>query len=94
MSIRKRTWKTKDGPKTAWVVDYKSHQQAAADTVATLAAGYRQQLGYYAAGITRLWPERRVRCFLLFTHCRLLHEIDITEPTAIGTAHPLPSLGR
>ncbi len=23
MSIRKRTWETKDGPKEAWVVDYK-----------------------------------------------------------------------
>ncbi len=66
------------GPESAWVVDYKTHQHAKAETVADLAASYHQQLGYYSAGIQRLWPEKTVRSFLLFTACGLLHELDNT----------------
>lgn len=66
------------GPESAWVVDYKTHQHAKAETVADLAASYHQQLGYYSAGIQRLWPEKTVRGFLLFTACGLLHELDNT----------------
>jgi ATP-dependent exoDNAse (exonuclease V) beta subunit len=66
------------------VVDYKSHQQADSETTAALASSYRQQLDYYAIGVKRLWPERRVRRFLLFTHPQLLHEIESTEPLVVG----------
>jgi ATP-dependent helicase/nuclease subunit A len=63
-----------------WIIDYKSHRHANAQNAAALAEGYRQQLGYYADGVSRLWPELTVRSFLLFTAPRLLHEV-----TAPGT---------
>jgi len=62
-----------------WVIDYKSHRNADAQNTATLAAGFRQQLGYYADGVSRLWPEHRVRSFLLFTAPRLLQEVSGVE---------------
>jgi ATP-dependent helicase/nuclease subunit A len=57
-----------------WVIDYKTHRQATRENLATLATPYQQQLRYYAEGVARLWPGRRVRTFLLFTHCRELFE--------------------
>jgi ATP-dependent helicase/nuclease subunit A len=64
------------GEEEIWVIDYKTHRQASRDNLPALAAPYRQQLRYYAQGVARLWPERRVRTFLLFTHCRELFEIS------------------
>jgi ATP-dependent helicase/nuclease subunit A len=48
------------------IVDYKTHRQAAGNLPA-LAAHYAGQMAYYAAGVRRLWPGRRVRSLLLFT---------------------------
>jgi ATP-dependent helicase/nuclease subunit A len=58
----------------AWVIDYKSHRGVSADKLAEQAAPFREQLQYYAEGVQRLWPQRRVRRFVLFTHGRLLYE--------------------
>ncbi len=63
-------------PESIWVVDYKSHQGASVETAPALAVAYRQQLAYYSAGVQRLWPEKTVRCFLLFSACGLLHEVN------------------
>jgi len=49
------------------IVDYKTHRQAAERDPAQLAAPYATQMAYYAAGVRRLWPQRRVRPLLLFT---------------------------
>lgn len=65
-------------PDEAWIIDYKSHQQATLENIPVLADNYREQLGYYAAGAQRLWPNRRIRSFLLFTRPRLLREIAPT----------------
>ncbi|MCW8917777.1 MAG: UvrD-helicase domain-containing protein [Gammaproteobacteria bacterium] len=70
------------GEEEVWVIDYKSHRQASRDDLPALAAPYRQQLRYYAQGVARLWPGRRVRTFLLFTHCRELFET--TDQSADG----------
>jgi ATP-dependent helicase/nuclease subunit A len=50
-----------------WVIDYKSHRAALTADPAELAAPYQGQMSYYAAGMARLWPEREIRCSLLFT---------------------------
>lgn len=63
-------------PDTAWVVDYKSHQAASTDNLEALAAPYQRQLAYYGAGVKRLWPEKTVRTFLLFSRCARLQEIE------------------
>ncbi len=70
-------------PESVWVVDYKSHQGANAETIPALAASYYQQLRYYSAGVQRLWPKKRVRCFLIFTACGLLYEIDTDRDEAL-----------
>ncbi len=64
------------GQDEAWIIDYKSHRHATESHAQELATDYRQQLGYYADGIQKLWPELKVRCFLVFTAPRLLLEID------------------
>ena len=64
----------------AWLIDYKTHRHADAENCAVLAADYRSQLAYYAHGIQQLWPQRRLRTFLLFTTPGLLHELTVSEP--------------
>ncbi len=63
------------GDDELWVIDYKTHRQATTDNSAQLAERFREQLHYYAQGVGRLWPEKRVRTFLLFTACGQLHEV-------------------
>ena len=65
-------------PDSVWVVDYKSHQGATAENIGTLAAPYHRQLDYYATGVKRLWPEKKIRTWLLFTRCAQLHEIEFS----------------
>jgi ATP-dependent helicase/nuclease subunit A len=64
-----------------WLVDYKSHQHANRDNCDRLADSYRQQLAYYAMGVQQLWPDRKVRRFLLFTSPQLLYEVTGPEPS-------------
>jgi ATP-dependent helicase/nuclease subunit A len=66
-------------PDSVWVVDYKSHQAAEQATLEALAAPYQRQLGYYSTGVKKLWPDREVRTFLLFTRCGQLKEIKMAE---------------
>lgn len=68
------------GSDAIWIIDYKSHRHADEENCAALAAGYRQQLAYYAEGVGRLWPERQLRCFLLFTSPGILHEVELQAP--------------
>lgn len=64
------------GHDEVWIIDYKSHQHATERNVHKLASGYREQLNYYVEGIKKLWPELKVRSFLIFTAPRLMQEID------------------
>lgn len=59
-----------------WVVDYKTHRSATTEHHAELVARYQEQLRYYANGVSRLWPEKQVRTFLLFTHSKGLIETE------------------
>lgn len=62
------------GADTVHVIDYKTQRVAAGQTAAC-AAGYGEQMRLYAAGVQRLWPQRRVRGSILFTHCRTLVDV-------------------
>ena len=53
----------------AIIIDYKSHQHASSNNLASLAESYREQLQYYIDGIKQLWPEKIIRAELLFTAC-------------------------
>ena len=72
-------------PDSVWVVDYKSHQGATPGNIDTLASTYHRQLGYYGAGVKRLWPEKEVRTCLLFTRCAQLHEIKLPAAEPLST---------
>jgi len=56
------------------VIDYKTHRSATADNLAAIAAPYREQLRLYMEGVQRLWPDKTVRGYLLFTACARAHE--------------------
>jgi ATP-dependent helicase/nuclease subunit A len=61
---------------TAFVIDYKTHRSASAATVSTLAGNYRGQMRLYSQGISKVWPDMKVRPCLLFTACRALVAVD------------------
>jgi ATP-dependent helicase/nuclease subunit A len=56
------------------IIDYKTHGIDATQAIAT-AHGYREQLRLYAEGARRLWPDRKLRASILFTHCRTLVDL-------------------
>lgn len=58
------------------LVDYKTHPNATAANVQTLAQSYVRQMQLYRDGIQRLWPNKRIRRLLLFTGCRETVEIE------------------
>ncbi len=64
------------------IVDYKTHRLRDERDAEFLAATFEPQLRLYAEGTRRLWPQRKVRAFLLFTHDRRLHEIQQEAPGA------------
>ena len=60
------------------LIDYKTHRGAAADKLGALAAPYHEQLRLYTEGIKRVWPEKTIRTFLLFTACATAHEWQVS----------------
>ncbi|MGB5338397.1 MAG: UvrD-helicase domain-containing protein [Gammaproteobacteria bacterium] len=61
---------------TVWVIDFKTHTSASRETLATLAAAYREQMQLYARGVRLLWPRQLIRPCLLFTACNALVPMD------------------
>jgi ATP-dependent helicase/nuclease subunit A len=60
----------------AWVVDYKTHSCRDAQALADLAQQYYPQIDLYCQGVRQLWPEKRVRGGLLFTHAGEFRELS------------------
>jgi ATP-dependent exoDNAse (exonuclease V) beta subunit len=48
-------------------VDYKTHRTDVPAELDALTTHYQAQLGYYRAGIQRLWPTLAIKAGLLFT---------------------------
>jgi ATP-dependent helicase/nuclease subunit A len=59
------------------VIDYKTHAHTKAPDIPMLAASYLTQLRAYAAGVARIWPQRRVRAYLVFTACAGVVEVPL-----------------
>jgi ATP-dependent helicase/nuclease subunit A len=51
------------------LLDYKTHRNATADKLQAMAAPYGEQMRLYIEGVRRLWPEKRLRAYVLFTAC-------------------------
>ena len=58
------------------LLDYKTHRITRAEAVAS-AARFEPQLRLYAEGVRRLWPDKIVRGFVVFTACREAIEISV-----------------
>ena len=60
-------------PEAIWLVDYKSRRLRAHESAAEAAADFRPQLEAYRKGVEKIWPDKPVRCGVLFTHhCELV----------------------
>jgi ATP-dependent helicase/nuclease subunit A len=59
-----------------WIVDYKTHR-ISPDAAPELSRHYGEQMALYAEGARRLWPQRRIRSFILFTAPGVLEELEM-----------------
>ncbi len=57
------------------VIDYKTHEMAATENIAKLAAQYYTQMRYYGDGVSKLWPGKKLKLLLLFTACAEVVEV-------------------
>lgn len=65
-------------PDMAWIIDFKSHATEDPEKLAGIAKHYAGQMNEYARYIRLVYPDRPVRCSLLFTRSRQLH--DMPDP--------------
>jgi ATP-dependent exoDNAse (exonuclease V) beta subunit len=56
------------------LIDYKTHRGATVDNLAAISAAYGEQLRFYAEGVKRLWPDKSVCAWSLFTACACAYE--------------------
>lgn len=58
------------------LIDYKTHARATEENMALLAEKYQEQMRFYAEGVRRLWPGKKLRMLLLFTACGGMVELQ------------------
>jgi ATP-dependent helicase/nuclease subunit A len=63
------------GASDVYIVDYKTHRLNATSDADGLADHYLPQMALYREAVQRLWPDRRVSSYLLFTSA--CHLVDI-----------------
>jgi len=59
-----------------WVIDYKTHRITEKNNINALVEHYHPQVSLYCKGIKKIWTDKKIRGFLLFTHKLQLVEID------------------
>ncbi|HED40171.1 MAG TPA: DNA helicase UvrD [Chromatiales bacterium] len=57
------------------IVDYKTHRNINLRNAASYGARYREQMAIYQSGIEKIWPDKRVKKSLLFTHSALCYTL-------------------
>lgn len=71
-------------PRMAWIIDFKSHATKDPEELAGIAKHYAGQMNEYARYLHLVYPDRPVRCSLLFTRSRLLHDMpDPQNPESV-----------
>ncbi len=63
-------------PDQAWVIDFKSHATEDPKELEEIAGHYTEQMNEYARFVRLVYPDRPVRCSLLFTRSRRLHDMS------------------
>jgi len=51
-----------------FIIDYKSHSDIDLTKLPNIADEYQQQMSFYAEIAKKLWPKKRIRLIILFTH--------------------------
>ena len=71
-------------PQDIWVIDFKSHAAEDPGELEKIAQSeiYAEQMGRYARILRAAYPERPVRCSLLFTRSRTLRDVAVAPATA------------
>jgi ATP-dependent helicase/nuclease subunit A len=59
----------------AHIIDYKTHRISNTSARQKLCSHYQPQLALYGEGVARIWPDKIVKTWLLFTHTGELVEI-------------------
>ena len=72
------------GPRDIWVIDFKSHAAEDPGELEKIARSeiYAEQMGRYARILRAAYPERPVRCSLLFTRSRTLRDVAVAPAAA------------
>jgi ATP-dependent helicase/nuclease subunit A len=61
----------------AWIVDFKSHVDLTDDSgPLAQAQSYKPQLDFYAQGVKKIWPQRKIRKAILFVNTKELIELQ------------------
>lgn len=61
------------------ILDYKSHSDVELNTLPAIAQTYQTQMSFYAEIVKKLWPEKRIRLMILFTHFLKCIEISSND---------------
>jgi ATP-dependent helicase/nuclease subunit A len=63
--------------RTIWLLDYKTHSNATAESAPLIAQNYAAQLRLYGEGVSRLWPDYTLRPAVLFTASRIVVPVEM-----------------
>ncbi len=61
---------------SAWVIDFKTSSAVTMETMPQQAARYRQQIAHYISAVKKLYPGKKIRASILFTHLPALYDYD------------------
>jgi len=64
-------------PDKICIIDYKTHRFESPEKPKELARTYQSQLGYYAAGLRKIYPDQKIEASLLLTHTQQLQTVDL-----------------
>ena len=60
-----------------FILDYKSHSDSEIEKLPSIAKEYKLQMSFYAQVANKLWPDKKIRSIILFTH--YLKSIEVTS---------------
>ncbi len=63
----------------AWIVDFKTTQQATNKNLAQVATQYKKQISEYIYAVKKLYPEKKIRASILFTTIATLYDYKVDE---------------
>lgn len=59
---------------SVWIIDFKTSAAVTIETMSRQAANYREQISSYISAVTKLYPDKKIRASILFTHLPALYD--------------------